>query len=97
MLEALSDELRGLTVEDRAGTEFAGLRELARRLAASLGVEPLRNRETLLGLHREGIKRATERGGKVVLLELLREFIGRLLPEDRKVSNSLKNYFYFWN
>jgi hypothetical protein len=87
MLEALSDGLQDLAVEDRAGREFAGLRELARRLASSLGVEPLRNRETLLGLHREGIKRATERGGKVVLLELLREFTGRLLPEDRKVSD----------
>ena len=85
MVEALVEGLAGLAVVDRADREFAGLRELARRLALCLGVEVRRNREAVEGLHRAGIEAAAGRAG-APLLELLREFAGRLAVQDRQVG-----------
>ena len=88
MVEALVEGLAGLAVVDRATREFAALRELARRLALGLGVEVRRNREAVAGLHRAGIQAAAGRAG-APLLELLREFTGRLAPQDRQVAGAV--------
>ena len=88
MVEALVEGLAGLGVVDRATREFAALRELARRLALGLGVEVRRNREAVAGLHRAGIQAAAGRAG-APLLELLREFTGRLAPQDRQVAGAV--------
>jgi cohesin complex subunit SA-3 len=86
MVEALAAGLAQLEAPDRATREFAALRELARWLALCLGVEPVRNREAVAGLHRAGIELAARGAAHPALLELLREFSGRLVTEDRKVG-----------
>jgi cohesin complex subunit SA-1/2 len=88
MVKTLCEELAELQVVDRAGHQFADLQELSKRFALSLGVDPVRNRETLVKLHKVGIEEATAGDGKIELLELLAEFTGRLLPEDKKVTQS---------
>ena len=85
MVQALCDELGAMEVVDRANHQFATLRELSKKFALSLGLDPVRNRETLIAMHKFGIEVATSEEGKIELLELLAEFTARILPQDKKV------------
>ena len=85
MVQALCEELGAMEVVDRANYQFATLRQLSKKFALSLGLDPVRNRETLMAVHKFGIEAATSEGGKMELLELLGEFTQRISPQDKKV------------
>jgi len=79
---------------DRGGEEFHAIKELAKRFSLSFGLDALKNREAVASLHREGILVAAspleprEPGGappNLAFLEVLTEFTGKLLKQDKKV------------
>jgi cohesin complex subunit SA-1/2 len=80
---------------DRGSEEFHAIKELAKRFALSFGLDALKNREAVTGLHREGILTAVnplENPGdptgpppNLPFLELLTEFTNKLLKQDKKV------------
>ncbi|KAM4732683.1 cohesin subunit SA-1 [Anableps anableps] len=70
--------------------DFTEIRELARKLAMSFGVDLRRARKQLLTLHLDGIRfafRVAQEGEEehpnVAFLEILSEFSFKLLPQDR--------------
>merc|ERR1719290_880223 len=80
---------------DRGSEEFHAIKELAKRFALSFGLDALKNREAVTGLHREGILTAVnplENPGdptgpppNLPFLEILTEFSNKLLKQDKKV------------
>merc|ERR1711922_71340 len=85
MVEALAEAVGNLQVADRASGEFARVQDLARRLALNLGVDVAKNREAVIKIHRHGIEKAAASAvGGNLLLELLKDFVGRLTPNDKK-------------
>merc|ERR1719308_652533 len=87
-----SEQERGL---DRGSEEFHSIKELAKRFALSFGLDALKNREAVASLHREGILVAVnplenleDPAGappNIAFLEILTEFTGKLLKQDKKV------------
>merc|ERR1719384_66667 len=79
----------------RNSDEFHSIKELAKRFALSFGLDALKNREAVAGLHREGILVAVnplenpdDPAGappNLAFLEILTEFTGKLLKQDKKV------------
>jgi len=70
---------------DRASGEFVRVQSLARKMALNLGIDGAKNREAVVNIHRWGIEQAAESAvGGNLMLELLKEFVGRLMPNDRK-------------
>merc|ERR1719208_440967 len=72
--------------------EFHNIKELAKRFALSWGLDAVKNREAVASLHREGILVASNpedpSGGappNLAFLEILTEFTGKLLKQDKKV------------
>jgi len=80
---------------ERSGEEFHSIKELAKRFSLSFGLDALKNREAVASLHREGILVAAnplenprDPGGappNLAFLEILTEFTGKLLKQDKKV------------
>jgi len=80
---------------NRNSEDFHGIKELAKRFALSFGLDALKNREAVAGLHREGILVAVnplenpdDPAGappNLAFLEILTEFTGKLLKQDKKV------------
>ena len=74
---------------------FFSLKELAKRFALSFGLDALKNREAVTGLHQEGILVAvnplenpadpTGPPPNLAFLEILTEFSNKLLKQDKKV------------
>merc|ERR1711990_1123918 len=83
------------SVINRATVEFHAIKELAKRFSLSFGLDALKNREAVASLYREGILVAAnplenprEAGGappNLAFLEILTEFTGKLLKQDKKV------------
>ncbi|XP_071656338.1 cohesin subunit SA-3 isoform X2 [Patagioenas fasciata] len=76
--------------EIRGDESFLEIRDLARRFSLLFSLHQLRNRQALLGLHREGIQFALQEPGEpgqpplnLPFLEVLSEFSPRLLRPDR--------------
>jgi len=85
MVEALAEAVGNLQVMDRASGEFARVQSLSRKMALNLGIDGAKNREAVVNIHRWGIEKAAESAvGGNLMLELLKEFVGRLMPNDRK-------------
>ena len=90
-------------VIERGSEDFHAIKELAKRFSLSFGLDALKNREAVASLHREGILVAAnplenprEPGGappNLAFLEILTEFTGKLLKQDKKVS-LLKRFEY---
>merc|ERR1712110_956591 len=88
-------QIQGEKVINRNTGEFVHLKELAKRFALSFGLDALKNREAVAGLHREGILVAVnplenpdDPAGappNLAFLEILTEFTGKLLKQDKKV------------
>ena len=89
-------ELQGnQPVINRQTVEFHSLKELAKRFALSFGLDALKNREAVTGLHQEGILVAvnplenpadpTGPPPNLSFLEILTEFSNKLLKQDKKV------------
>merc|ERR1712112_650004 len=86
-------DVRGRT--DRSSEEFRAIKELAKRFALSFGLDALKNRDAVASLHREGILVAVnplenpeDPAGappNLAFLEILTEFTGKLLKQDKKV------------
>merc|ERR1719158_2028433 len=82
-------------VIDRGSEEFHAIKELAKRFALSFGLDALKNRDAVASLHREGILVAVnplenpeDPAGappNLAFLEILTEFTGKLLKQDKKV------------
>ena len=82
-------------VIERASEDFHAIKELAKRFSLSFGLDALKNREAVASLHREGIlvaanplENTREPGGappNLAFLEILTEFTGKLLKQDKKV------------
>jgi len=80
---------------DRGSEEFHAIKELAKRFALSFGLDALKNRDAVASLHREGILVAVnplenpeDPAGappNLAFLEILTEFTGKLLKQDKKV------------
>merc|ERR1712025_806974 len=80
---------------DRGSEEFHAIKELAKRFALSFGLDALKNRDAVASLHREGILVAVnplenpdDPAGappNMAFLEILTEFTGKLLKQDKKV------------
>ena len=97
---------------NRNSEEFHGIKELAKRFALSFGLDALKNREAVAGLHREGLVSTVIKiwGFRITIcrilvavnplenpddpngappnlafLEVLTEFTGKLLKQDKKV------------
>merc|ERR1719147_136269 len=80
---------------DRSGEEFHSIKELAKRFSLSFGLDALKNREAVASLHREGIlvaanplENPSDPAGappNLAFLEILTEFTGKLLKQDKKV------------
>merc|ERR1719461_534689 len=80
---------------DRSCEEFHAIKELAKRFALSFGLDAVKNREAVASLHREGILVAVnpmenpeDPAGappNLAFLEILTEFTGKLLKQDKKV------------
>ena len=80
---------------ERGSEDFHAIKELAKRFSLSFGLDALKNREAVASLHREGILVAAnplenprEAGGappNLAFLEILTEFTGKLLKQDKKV------------
>lgn len=75
---------------------FSELKELAKRFALSFGLDPVKNREAVTGLHRAGILFAVtwppdqlEDNSSpppcLAFLEILAEFTNKLLKQDKRV------------
>jgi len=90
------NELQQETGEiDRSGEEFHSIKELAKRFSLSFGLDALKNREAVASLHREGIlvaanplENPNDPAGappNIAFLEILTEFTGKLLKQDKKV------------
>ena len=81
---------------ERGSEDFHAIKELAKRFSLSFGLDALKNREAVASLHREGILVAAnplenprEAGGappNLAFLEILTEFTGKLLKQDKKVA-----------
>lgn len=80
---------------NRQTVEFHSLKELAKRFAASFGLDCLKNRESVTQLHREGILYSvnplenpndpTGPPPNLAFLEITAEFTNKLLKQDKKV------------
>lgn len=75
---------------------FSDLKELAKRFALSFGLDAIKNRESVISLHRAGILFAVQQptdGSNdpsappphLLFLEILNEFTNKLLKQDKKV------------
>ncbi|KAL0973621.1 hypothetical protein UPYG_G00207250 [Umbra pygmaea] len=79
----------GLAPEDCEGQEFREIRELAKKLAMSFGIDLQRIRKPLVSLHMDGIQFAFcdavkgEQPPNILFLEILSEFSFKLLRQDR--------------
>jgi cohesin complex subunit SA-1/2 len=77
----------------RTSQEFTDLKELAKRFALSFGLDAIKNREAVCGLHRAGILFAAANANpddmnpppNVLFLEIINEFTNKLLKQDKKV------------
>merc|ERR1719325_184983 len=99
MVQALIYKFKELQQEqgtiERGSEDFHAIKELAKRFSLSFGLDALKNREAVAGLHREGIlfsvnplENPREAGGappNLAFLEILTEFTGKLLKQDKKV------------
>ncbi|GAA6223099.1 cohesin subunit SA-1-like [Lates japonicus] len=79
-----------MLTEDHSRLDLSEIRDLAKRLAMSFGVDLHRARKPLVALHMDGIRFAfrdsqegEERLPNVTFLEILSEFSFKLLQEDR--------------
>merc|ERR1719166_816365 len=80
---------------ERGSEDFHAIKELAKRFALSFGLDALKNRDAVASLHREGILVAVnplenpeDPAGappNLAFLEILTEFTGKLLKQDKKV------------
>merc|ERR1719461_553080 len=80
---------------DRGSEDIHAIKELAKRFALSFGLDALKNRDAVASLHREGILVAVnpienpeDPAGappNLAFLEILTEFTGKLLKQDKKV------------
>ncbi|KAM6953761.1 LOW QUALITY PROTEIN: cohesin subunit SA-2 [Aplochiton taeniatus] len=84
-----------LATEERGSQELTEIRELAKKLAMSFGIDLHRVRKPLVALHMDGIRfalRDTEEGGlqppNLSFLEILSEFSFKLLRQDRTQLNA---------
>ncbi|MFH4976876.1 hypothetical protein AB6A40_003585 [Gnathostoma spinigerum] len=76
---------------DPNSDDFASLRELAKRFSSAFGSDQIKSREALAVVHREGIlfalkkdgERRNERLPNLSFLEVLIEFSGRLMRQDK--------------
>ncbi|XP_058875280.1 cohesin subunit SA-1-like [Acipenser ruthenus] len=73
----------------RSSPLFSRIRDLARRLALTFGVDLIRIREPLVTLHKEGIRFAfhgeEQPPQNLLFLEVLSEFSSKLLRQDKRV------------
>ncbi|XP_034399362.1 cohesin subunit SA-1 [Cyclopterus lumpus] len=79
-----------MLTEDRSRQDLSEIRDLAKRLAMSFGINLNRARKPLVALHTEGVRFAfrdppeeEEPQSNVAFLEILSEFSFKLLPQDR--------------
>ncbi|KAG1650209.1 Cohesin subunit SA-1 [Nymphon striatum] len=86
----------GVTQVDRQSDDFLTIKELAKRFALSFGLDPIRNREAVTGLHRMGIgyscglpenPNLNPHGppANIAFLEILSEFTNKLVKQDKRV------------
>lgn len=78
---------------DRGSEGFLAIKELARRFSLSFGLDQIKNREAVAAMHKEGIMFVIN-GGRdpasgiplnFAFLEILCEFSGKLMKQDKKV------------
>ncbi|XP_041093289.1 LOW QUALITY PROTEIN: cohesin subunit SA-1-like, partial [Polyodon spathula] len=73
----------------RSSPLFSRIRDLARRLALTFGVDQIRIREPMVTLHKEGIRFAfhgeEQPPQNLLFLEVLSEFSSKLLRQDKRV------------
>ncbi|VDD92871.1 unnamed protein product [Enterobius vermicularis] len=71
---------------DPASEEFSSIRELAKRFSTAFGPDPVRSREAIAVIHRDGIVFALDgkKNSKLTFLEILIEFSGRLMRQDKQ-------------
>uniref|UniRef100_A0A0N5AWQ1 SCD domain-containing protein n=1 Tax=Syphacia muris TaxID=451379 RepID=A0A0N5AWQ1_9BILA len=71
---------------DPNSEEFSTVRDLAKRFATAFGPDPVRNREAIAVIHRDGIVFSLDgkNGAKLTFLEILIEFSGRLMRQDKQ-------------
>ncbi|KAM6952951.1 cohesin subunit SA-2 [Lycodopsis pacificus] len=81
-----------MLTEDHSRQDLGEIRDLAKRLAMSFGIDLNRARKPLVALHTEGVRFAfrdppegEEQQSNVVFLEILSEFSFKLLRQDRTV------------
>lgn len=78
---------------DRASEGFLAIKELARRFSLSFGLDQIKNREAVAAMHKEGILFVINGGrdpstgvpSNLAFLEILCEFSGKLMKQDKKV------------
>ena len=95
-LKTLFEEIQTYSAPDkisRSSQDFSDLKELAKRFALSFGLDAIKNREAVTGLHRAGILFAalfSSNGDdsivppNLLFLEILNEFTNKLLKQDKK-------------
>lgn len=73
---------------------FSDLKELAKRFALSFGLDAIKNRESIISIHRAGILFAVQNTDSsdpsappphLLFLDILNEFTNKLLKQDKKV------------
>ncbi|XP_054453619.1 cohesin subunit SA-1 [Anoplopoma fimbria] len=81
-----------MLTEDHSRQDLGEIRDLAKRLAMSFGIDLKRARKPLVALHTEGVRFAfrdppegEEQQSNVAFLEILSEFSFKLLRQDRAV------------
>ncbi|KAJ0002798.1 hypothetical protein NQD34_007947, partial [Periophthalmus magnuspinnatus] len=87
-----------MLTEERSKQDISEIRDLAKRLAMSFGIDLHRARKPLVALHMDGIRFAfrasqgEEELQNVLFLEVLSEFSFKLLPKDRaQLASFLKS------
>merc|ERR1719189_1489578 len=90
--ELKEEHVRGIR---RNSEEFHSIKELAKRFALSFGLDAVKNRDAVASLHREGIlvavnplENPNDPAGappNIAFPEILTEFTGKLLKQDKKV------------
>lgn len=94
-LRSLFEDIQNSTGHEkisRSSQEFSDLKELAKRLALSFGLDAVKNREAVTALHRAGILFASlhinledsSPPPNLLFLEVLSEFTNKLLKQDKK-------------
>jgi cohesin complex subunit SA-1/2 len=71
-------------VIDRSSESFLSIKELARRFSLSFGLDQVKNREAVAAMHKEGIQFVAS-SSCYQFLEILSEFSGKLMKQDKKV------------